>query len=259
MEEWQDPDVIIVWISLGTIFLLILLAFIIILTRLIIKNIVAVRIKESILKLDYQLRLTKSTINAQEQERERIAADIHDELIGKLNAIKLKCEIGNDFRGQEFITNIDESIQCARRISHDLSPPLIEYVSLPDIIVELVEPYHSCYVVRLRFDKRVKINFDAAFKLQFLRIVQEVLVNIHKHACASHIKFNYKLTAKFLMILISDDGTGFEINNLKSGLGLQNIETRVQYLEGKYKLRSTINKGTTIFLVFPTPKLISDE
>ncbi len=162
MEEWQDPNVILVWISLGTIFLLILLVFIIVLTRMIIRNMVRARLKESQMQLENQQKLIEATIIAQEVERERIAADLHDELIGKLNAIKMESEIGTR-ENFDVASGINRCIQTARRISHDLSPPLIEYSTIKDIVLELVEVYELNYDVQLFIierDPKLEIRFS---------------------------------------------------------------------------------------------------
>lgn len=252
MEEWQDPEIIRFWIFLGILFLVVLLVFIIVLTRLIIRNMVKARVQESNMKLKTQLQLTEATIKAQEIEKERIASDLHDELIGKLNGIKLNTEIGLDPSNYDITKEIEDCISTARRISHDLSPPLIEYSSLIEIIDELLEPYRCRYEVIFESDVRVSLEVDSSFKVQLLRIVQETLMNIHKHSQALRVYLRLKISHKGMSLLIQDDGKGFNKLDLKPGLGLQNIETRTQYLGGFYKLRSVEGKGSTSFFYIPT-------
>ncbi|MGB5981306.1 MAG: ATP-binding protein [Nonlabens sp.] len=250
MEEWQDPEVILFWLMLGLIFLVILLVFIIVLTRLIIRNMVQARVNESNLQLKNQLELTEATIKAQELERERVAADVHDELIGKLNAIKLHSELGFDPLEYNITDRIEECISTARRISHDLSPPLIEYSTLKDIVDEVVEPYSINYNVNLTYDIRTNEVYENSFKVQILRILQETLVNIDKHAMANEVKIRLRQTEICLIILVADNGKGFNRAKFKSGLGLQNIETRTQYLGGMCKIKSVVNKGTRSIFYF---------
>ena len=93
-----------------------------------------------------------------------------------------------------------------------------------------------------------------SFKIQFIRILQEVMTNINKHAKASLVKIHYRQSKKYIIIIISDNGIGFNSKKIKRGLGLNNIETRVQYLQGHYRITSKINKGTSSLFLFHNKK-----
>ena len=114
---------------------------IIFLIRAIFRKIIKAKEKEAATQLAYQKNLLETTIKTQELERHRIAADIHDELIGKLTALKMQQEITHN--DQKTIEALHQSINIARRISHDLSPPLIEFTLLPDLIKELLDPWEQ--------------------------------------------------------------------------------------------------------------------
>ncbi len=252
MEEWQKPETIALWIAIIIGFLLLLLAFIIVLVRAMFRKIMKTRIAEEQAKLAHQKSLLTTTIETQEKERKRIAADLHDALIGKLTVIKMKNEMAQ--QDSETVGMLDESITIARRISHDLSPPLLEYTALPDLISDVVDPWKEKVTVTDQYDVRTEDTHTNKFKIQLTRIIQEVLTNISKHAEATHIHIHFRSTDRGVCVLIVDNGKGFNAETNHKGLGLTNIETRVQYLGGKYRMRSKINEGTAALFVFKKTK-----
>ncbi|EDP95604.1 Signal transduction histidine kinase [Kordia algicida OT-1] len=192
--------------------------------------------------------MLETTIKTQELERHRIAADIHDELIGKLTALKMEQEITQ--KDPKTIEALHQSINIARRISHDLSPPLIEFTLLPDLIKELLDPWEQHLLIDTKYDIRSEINDTDEFKVQITRLVQEIITNIIKHANATRMYLHLKQTKNYMALRIGDNGKGYDVAKQSKGLGTKNIETRVQYLKGQYKVKSQIGKGTTSLFLF---------
>ncbi|WP_430409773.1 sensor histidine kinase [Kordia sp.] len=248
MEAWQKPETIILWIIIVGIFLVVLLTAIIFLVRAIFKKILKAKEKEAKTQLAYQQNLLETTIKTQEIERHRIAADIHDGLIGKLTAIKMEQEIKQ--QDQKTIDALHESINIARRISHDLSPPLIEFTKLPELIKELLYPWEQHIIINTMYDIREETNDTDDFKVQITRIIQEIITNIVKHANATQMHLHLKQTKNYMALSICDNGKGYDTTKKSKGLGTKNIETRVQYLKGNYKVKSTLGKGTFNILLF---------
>ncbi|WP_298425226.1 ATP-binding protein [uncultured Kordia sp.] len=248
MEAWQKPETIILWIIIVGIFLVVLLTVIIFLVRAIFKKIIKAKEKEAKTQLAYQQNLLETTIKTQEIERHRIAADIHDALIGKLTAIKMEQEITQ--KDQKTIEALHDSIAIARRISHDLSPPLIEFTKLPELIKELLYPWEQHVLITAIYDIRHDTNETDDFKVQITRIIQEIITNIVKHAEATQVTLHLKQTENYMALYISDNGKGYDTGSNSKGLGTKNIETRVQYLKGIYKVKSNIGKGTSNMFLF---------
>jgi signal transduction histidine kinase len=248
MEEWQDPETITLWVIIAVVFLLVLLGFITLLIRAMFQKIVRTKMAESKAKLEYQENLLDTAIKTQEIERKRIAADLHDELISKLTVLQLKEQIREENGESAIIVN--DCISVARRISHDLSPPLLEFMSLDELVRELLLPWQELIKIDYREDLRVDIEHDKDFKIQFIRIIQEVITNMSKYAQASELSVHLRQSANKLIVLIKDNGVGFDPSEKKKGLGLQNIETRVQFLKGKFRINSAINKGTSSLFIF---------
>lgn len=248
MEAWQKPETIILWIIIVGLFLVILLTVIIFLVRAIFKKIIKAKEKEASVQLAYQQNLLETTIKTQEKERHRIAADIHDALIGKLTALKMEQEITQ--KDEKTIHALHESINIARRISHDLSPPLIEFTTLPDLIKELIYPWEQHLLITATYDIRHEINDTDDFKVQITRIIQEIITNIVKHANATQMCLHLKQTKNYMGLQLSDNGKGYDVMQHSKGLGMKNIETRVQYLKGVYKVKSQLKKGTSNMFLF---------
>lgn len=248
MEAWQQPETIIKWIVIALVFLVTLMAFIIFLVRMMYKKTLQTQMDEAQARLEHQQALLETTITTQEKERERIAADLHDALIGKLTVLKMQQQM--QAGAIENTTLIDESIQIARRISHDLSPPLLEYVSLEELIKELLEPWANQWKIEATYLVHQKIEHSNTFKIHLTRMLQEVLTNCNKYAAARTLTLDYRQTPTSTMIRIQDDGKGFDPKAVHKGLGLKNMETRVTYLKGTYRITSAPNKGTTTLFIF---------
>ncbi len=250
MEEWQNPETITLWVIIAVVFLLILLGFIVLLVRAMFQKIVRTKMAESKAELEYQQGLLDTTIKTQEKERKRIASDLHDELISKLTVLKMQEQVKN---GNDESTNlVDDCISIARRISHDLSPPLLEFMSLDELIKDLLNPWQEVMKIDYREDLRFEREHSSEFKIQFIRIFQEVMTNMSKYAKATQINVHIRQSTDKLILLIKDNGVGFDMTTEKKGLGLQNIETRVQFLNGKFRINSKLNEGTSSLFIFNT-------
>lgn len=249
MEKWQNPEMISKWILIVLLFLSFLITFIVLLVRFIYQKIAAAKIAEAKAKTAYQKDLLRSTITTQEKERKRIANEIHDALIGKLLSIQITAEQGVK-PDQNIAPLLEESISLARRISHDLSPPLMEICTLEELIQETIAPFRAKFEFKTKFDIRKQLNYTVDFKIQFIRILQESLTNIVKHAKATLIQLHLRQSENHLILKIKDNGKGFDPKNQKKGLGLKNIETRVQYLNGIHRMDSQMEKGCCSLFLF---------
>lgn len=253
MEPWQKPETITLWIIIIVVFLILLLTFITLLIRLIFKKIARIKIAEVQAKIKYQKDLLKASITIQENERKRIASDLHDALIGKLIAIKIHQENNSD--PLKYSKLIDNSIQMVRNISYDLSPPLLEYTTFSELIEDIAIPLRLNINITSKFDQRYTYDYTSDFKLQVIRILQETLNNIIKHANASSVVIHLRESKKNMFIKITDNGKGFNTQNKHSGLGLKNIQSRVQYLNGVYRIKSRTGLGTISLFSFLKPHI----
>jgi len=243
MEKWENSGMIAQGIWIILIFVFILVFSILLLVRENFQRISRAKLEEEKIQLEHQQKLLETNIVVQEQERIRIAADIHDILIGKLTVLKIKNEIAYDQK--EIDELVKDCVGVARRISHDLSLPLIEYKDLPELIAELVAPWRTIFKINFKRDIRIQPTLSENVKIQLTRILQELITNMVKHAEATTISIHLRHTEKWLFLRIEDNGKGFEMSSNSKGLGLKNIEFRMNYIKGFYKLKSKVGIGTS--------------
>lgn len=246
MEKWQDPKIIALWIAIIVVLIATIMGFVIKILHSGYKRMAEAAIREASLKLEHQKILLQTSLEAQEKERNRIAADLHDGLIGKLTVVRLKSQIGAE--PAELESLMGESIAEARRISHDLTPPMLAFSSISEIVGNVVLPWQQKLQVTYDTDVRTTSETTPEVKIQLVRIVQEIITNIIKHAEASAIYVRSRHTDKGFILQVTDNGKGFTTTLLKQGLGLNSLELRVQYLEGRYKIKSVPGKGTTVLI-----------
>lgn len=252
MEKWQDPDTFLIWVIIIIGVMVLLIGTLISVFYLSYKKILKSKEEEHRVKLEYQRMLLQVSLDAQENERVRIAADLHDNIISKLTVIRLKAAIGSD--SQEIDNLLGVIIDESRRISHELSPPLYEEKTLENILITILKSWSSFYQIKKHIDVRGEFEIEKNIKLQLVRILQELINNTYKHAKASSIMLNLRISPKYIVMMVEDDGLGFKKNNSVKGIGLQNIELRADNLEAQYKYKSKENKGTRFILILKNGK-----
>ena len=200
-------------------------------------------------KQEYQIRSLESLIKGEEQERKRIARELHDGVNGDLSAIKFKLSSlleKNTTVINEAIAMIDDSCKQVRAISHNLLPPSLENDSLIEATANYCNDLNSIHSQRIGFHFiGQEVELQKQLEVNAFRIIQELVANAIKHAKAEEINVQISLQQEDLQITVEDDGIGFDIDNLKDhGLGLSNIRSRVEFLNGKLDIRSDA-KGTS--------------
>ena len=210
-----------------------------------------------------QEEILRNTITAQEKERKRIAQDLHDEVGAMLSVVKLNVgriekkseeEIAKKLAA-ETKTYLDEVITQVRRISRSLLPPSLEKLGLFFALEELANWVNKSDQLKIICWKSgEQFRFETKKELAIFRIIQELLNNAIKHAEAANIYINARFSPNNnLMISVSDNGKGFELNEkIVTGLGLKNLESRTQIMNAKFKIKSIPGKGTTAIIFLDT-------
>jgi len=195
-------------------------------------------------------------------EKKRISKELHDGILGKLFGTRLSLDSLNMVNTPDAIKtrekylnglkNIEEEI---RKISHDLSNDFVSDSNFVDIISALIETQTQAYNLKYSFENDASINWDDfpnKTKIHIYRMLQETLQNIYKHANANEVKISFKLKNNVILMSIEDDGGGFNVNKARKGIGLKNIDSRVNEIGGIAKVFSEINKGTKFEISIPT-------
>ena len=203
-------------------------------------------------------------LQGQEDERKRIAQDLHDGLGSLLAAARLQMHtIQREIEkmGELQLVGkteklIDTACDEVRRISHDMMPSVLLEHGFLEAIKDLVEELKTEHELLIRYEVKGTPNLDDATTLNVYRIIQEILQNAVKHAHANIIELDITCTSELLAISITDDGVGFDPTRIQSdGIGLKNIRSRVNYLNGKLSFDSHDQKGCQYKIHIPLPKM----
>ena len=194
-------------------------------------------------------------------EKKRISEELHDGILGKLFGTRLSLDSLNLVKTEEAAKNrshyIDQlkTIETEiRKISHDLNSDFVSDSSFIDIIKALIETQTTAYNLEFEFSNDDAIDWEEMpnkTKIHIYRMLQETMQNIYKHANASLVKISFQLKNNVILCAIEDNGSGFNVNKARKGIGLKNIDSRVKEIEGKAEIFSKIDTGTTIKIFIP--------
>jgi signal transduction histidine kinase len=208
-------------------------------------------------EIEHQKELILATILTQENERKRIAQDLHDDISSKLNVIHLNSNLllDGDLSAKEYlevnksiIDVTNRTLQSARKIAHDLLPPILDKFGLQSAIEELADDFNTCKKTVISYQLNYpKNHLNRTHELHFFRILQELINNSIRHGKAKNINLDLKTKNSKLHLCYSDDGIGFDLKRaqMQKGLGMKNVESRVELLNGTLKIKSKINTGAT--------------
>jgi PAS domain S-box-containing protein len=217
--------------------------------------------------------LTAQIFTAQETERRRLSLELHDELGQSLTALKLQLRsIANKLRKDQgrlkqecmqMLSYINEVVEDVRRLSHDLSPSLLENVGLEAALHHLLDNFRKFYriVENLAEISGIETALPAEGKIHLYRIFQEILTNIEKHSRATEVRVQINRTDYRLSCVIADNGRGMPVEFAERsggtvGLGLPAINERVLMLGGTLEIFSHENAGTEIRFNVPLANTI---
>jgi len=226
--------------------------------------------KQKINDLENSLKIEnlQAVISGQEAERTRISTDLHDSLGGMLSTLKLHYdglqvdheELSNDQDYHRIMQLIDEACKDVRDISRNLKPVALEKLGMTAALKDLVNKYRVKGVLDISINTN---NVDGLLtkesKLHVYRIIQELLNNALKHAKASEIDVLVNRSDDELIIMVQDNGQGFDPNTIKKGLGLGNLQSRVNVLRGEMEIDTSISRGTSVTVHIPVSQQVSKE
>ena len=221
--------------------------------------------------------LTHELIKAQENERYKIARDLHDHIAQDLSSLKIGLQ--TLFNGQldgdhpphkqsdKLIRILQRSISEVRNLAYDLRPPGLDQFGLVRTLFTYCEDFSQ--------NNDIKIDFIAAglddlqliadIQINLYRLIQEALYNVKKHADAKGVTIRLVASSPNLMLRIIDDGRGFDVrlwrtkSHKEKRMGLQSMVERVGLLNGTIDIRSQPQKGTAIFISIPIKEQYRDQ
>jgi signal transduction histidine kinase len=204
-------------------------------------------------------------LSAQEQERERIARDLHDDLSQRVALLQMNIEsisrklpatIRETVRAEfdSALRRVSELSRELRELSHRLHPQILDDLGLERALRELCETFEERHFITVRFSTRnVPAQIPVPIAIALYRIVQESLQNIKKHAAATAVHIALFGGATNIEMSIRDDGTGFDPQTRRNGtgLGLISMAQRAKLIGGVFEIKSNLNRGTRIHVSVP--------
>jgi signal transduction histidine kinase len=248
--------------SLATVAMLVFAGFIILFVVFYQKRMIQEQLKRQQLELVYQQRLMEAMLDSEENERRRLAGDLHDSVGGMLSTIRVGLttiakQMPDPRSLEQSKQLLDDTITSVRRISLDLMPSTLDKFGLIPALKEICERFQSAAFVPVNFHDSGDVKpIDRKRELKAFRIVQELLNNAIKHAQASAIEVSVSGKDQ-LTIKVEDDGIGFDpasketLAQSGSGLGLYNMANRARLLNGNLEFDTQIKKGSRIILTIP--------
>lgn len=198
---------------------------------------------------------------ARANEKRRVSQELHDGVLGRLFGTRLSLDSLNFSDSKEavqtrsnYINELKTIENDIRKISHDLNTDFVSGSGFMDIVSELIEKQTKAYQLDYQFDHTDDVNWEFVSnknKINIYRIIQETLQNIYKHANATKVKIGITLQNNVICLSIKDDGDGFDVNKSRKGIGLKNIQSRVNELGGSVNYKSRPQEGTEVFIEIP--------
>lgn len=205
-------------------------------------------------ELEHQKQLTIENIKGQEDERKRIALTVHDDIGNRLNILSLwlnNLDGENQESSKKVINSqITELIDSTRNISHSLYPVNLENLGLALYLQELVTNLSYRLDLSLYIDKRYQRK-DIFTEVQIYRVIQEFTSNVIKHSTATEVSIYIRKNDRLVTMILSDNGQSFDYKNARKGMGIKNIESRITSVDGFYKWKNKIGKGSRIIINIP--------
>lgn len=211
--------------------------------------------------------LTRQTLRIREEEKKRIAENIHDTLTQTLTGISYKlqyclevCEpqaASLSRQLSELIPTVQEAINQSRELIASLHPDIIDNIGLVSALERLANNFVQHHHIEVGLDLAPHLELPAHITIPVYRIVQEAMANVAKHSQANAVHISLKRLGDNVSLQIFDDGKGFDLASSHERLpferkfGLFYIQQRVESMEGKFKIKSAPNEGCSISVVLP--------
>ncbi len=207
---------------------------------------------------------TKAIIDAEENERKRIAQDLHDGVGQLLSAAKLNLSSLEDnlnWSNEESkalyknaMDLVDDSVTEIRAVSHNMMPNALLKSGLVAAVRELVQKLNTADKLKIDLEiTGLQARLDQTTEAILFRVLQEIISNVIKHAKANHIGIQFIKHDTELTVMVEDNGIGFNTQKIADfeGIGLKNIQSRISFLNGSVHFDSSIGKGTTVVIEVP--------
>ncbi|WP_456461386.1 sensor histidine kinase [Reichenbachiella sp.] len=220
-------------------------------------------------KLEYQeiedllkkqeLKSAYNILEGQDRAYKQVAEELHDNLGSMLVTLNMLSDTLPKKTDPESLKNLAAKIseiaaqatEATRKISHSLHSGLLKHFGLTAAINELIDALNEAHTIQVTSHIDLGEEMDSQTNVQVYRIIQELVNNTLKHAKANNINIDLSVTGDHLTLIFEDDGVGFDANQEEKGLGLKNLRSRVDRMDGHLTIESNKGKGATTIIELP--------
>lgn len=215
-------------------------------------------LKDVTVEKNTETKVIEAIISTEERERRRIATDLHDALGQKLHGIKMLCESmvvmkkdSNNFDSTLAVCLdfIDNCIDTTHKLSHGIMPKAIEDGALFSAFEELERFFSELVKIEI-FAPEEEFNISVERKINIYRVVQEFITNSLRHGKSETVQIKAFQNEGVYNFVISDNGIGFELENVKLGRGIRNMESRLKAIDARYSLLGKKGEGAELRFSF---------
>lgn len=220
-------------------------------------------------KVNAENKLLNITVDVEERERNRFSSELHDGMGPLLSTIKLYFQWladTEDIEKKKIITekgshSIEMAIQTARELARGLSSQFVSNAGYVKALNDFTQRINLTNKISINFTANTNDRFSGFFELMLYRITTELIKNTLTYAKATHIdiKFSHDVSKNIILFSYSDNGIGFDWEQTlkdKKGLGLMNIQQRVQIMKGEITIKSQPGEGMSTIIEFPTDETL---
>jgi signal transduction histidine kinase len=228
--------------------------------------------KELRLARDAQMQLSGRLIGAQEKERSRLAAELHDDFSQRLALLALGLENASEAlpdsprtakqQLQELINSAGELGADIHTVSHRLHSATLESLGLEPGVSALCKEFTDRHGIEIDFSaQNIPRIVDPDVALCLFRIVQEALQNLRKHSGAAKAEVKLIRRTDKIFVSVSDPGKGFDMSDMRvtEGLGVHSMGERTRLLRGSFKIHSKLGRGTRVEAAIPLPTAMEQD
>jgi signal transduction histidine kinase len=252
--------------SIATVGMLVLAGAIILFVVFYQKKMIQEQLKRQQMELDYQQKMMEAALESQENERRRVAADLHDSIGAMLSTVRVGittlAKQMNDPQSLDLPKQmLDDTITSVRRISRDLMPSTLDKFGFAQAVKEMCERFQATTSLPMLWHEHGEIKpMSKNRELMLFRIVQELINNAIKHSQATEINI-HAWAEEQITLSVEDNGVGFDPDAFKTpsqsgkGLGLYNIENRARVLGARIEFERNRKQGSKTILYVPYEKV----
>ena len=226
--------------------------------------VVASRTQDLVQAKEQYRNLSNQIQQVREEEKSRIAREVHDQLGQELTALKIDAvQLGKKLAAgqtdlkskiESMTQTIDETIKSVQHIATELRPPILDAFGICEAISWQANEFQKRH--GLKFDLKLsqsQVEIDKSLQTSLFRVFQEAVINILRHANASQVKVNMSYEKRNLIFIIEDNGIGIKKRDLESpeSLGLIGIKERVYPWDGQVNFEGPPGKGTIVTVTIP--------